>query len=140
MKILRSFLITLTVLLMAAAAYGQQTKVKANVPFDFYAGDKVYPAGEYTLNSMSTNDAVVRIDGNPEVSSAYLASNACANATPSTQTTLVFRRMGANYFLPKVWVAGNSQGREFPLTRTERLLVKNGTKAETITVAANVTK
>ena len=133
---LRSFLIALTVLAMASVAKAQQTKVKANIPFDFYAGDRNYPAGEYAVSSITSNNSILRIDGNPEVSGTNLPSNACSLSRPSSQTKLVFHRMGGNYFLYQVWIEGNLDGRQFPMSRTEIRLAQND-KMSTVIVAAN---
>src|SRR5215469_16403111 len=140
MKNLRYALLTLGVLLAATAVRAQETKVRANIPFDFIVGDRAYPAGQYALNSLPGDDAVIRIDGDPEVKTVHLLSNSCQSASPSKETKLVFRRMGENYFLHQVWLAGNTGGREFQKSRTEVLLAKNHEKPETVIVAANITK
>ena len=62
MKNLRSILFSLTILLLATAAQAQTTNVKANIPFDFVVGDHAYPAGEYTVKSLSQNSSALRID------------------------------------------------------------------------------
>jgi hypothetical protein len=125
---------------VASTAQGQQTKMKVDVPFDFYAGDRSYPAGEYTLYSMSNNDAIIRIGGNPEAPAAFIPSNTCSITNPSQQTKLVFHRVGPNYFLYQVWVAGNLEGRQFPLSRTETQLAENGQKTDTVILAARLMK
>ena len=53
-------------------------------------------------------------------------------------TTLVFQRMGDSYFLYQVWTAGNSLGREFPMSKKEVQLAKNYSKPELVIVAANI--
>ena len=138
MKVLRSLSIVLVILLLASAAGAQQTKMKVAIPFDFYAGDQFYPAGEYVLNSMSNNNAVIRIDGHPLTSAVYLSSNTCADTRPSHQTKLVFHRLGENYFLYQAWIAGNFDGRQFPLSRAETRMAQNGDKPENIAVAARL--
>lgn len=140
MKNLRYALLTLAVLLAAAGVRAQETRVKADIPFDFIAGDRVYPAGQYLLTSLTSDDAVIRIGGNPEVQTVHLLSNSCQSANPSKETKLVFRRMGENYFLHQVWLAGNTNGREFHKSRAEVLLAKNQVKPELVIVAANITK
>jgi len=140
MKILHTVLFSLSLLLAASATYAQQTKVKVDVPFSFYAGDRIYPAGEYLLSSTSINSSVLRIDGDPEVQSAFLPSIACAALEPSGQTKLVFHRVGSSYFLSQVWVEGNSRGREFPRTRTQTLLARNGEQPETTIIAARLVR
>jgi hypothetical protein len=135
MKNIRFVLLALTALLMAAATPAQETKVRASVPFNFVVGDRVYPAGEYSLNSATVNHAVIRIDNNQELAS-FVSSSACTGVTPSAKTKLIFRRMGDNYFLYQVWVEGSMSGREFPRSRTEVQLAQNQLKPELVIVAA----
>ena len=139
MKNLRSVLSVLAVLLMATAAQAQQAKVSAVVPFNFIAGDTVYPAGEYSISSLS-NSPVVRISNTDRDTSAMMLSHACVNAAPSTESKLVFHRIGENYFLYQVWVAGNQSGREFNRTKAEVQLAQNHEQSEQVIVAANITK
>jgi hypothetical protein len=135
MKNLRSILFALTVLLLATAAQAQTTNVKAAIPFDFVAGDHAYPAGEYTVKSMS--QAAIRIDNADESEKGITLSNECQKGQPATQTTLVFQRLGNNYFLYQVWTEGNSLGREFPMSKKEVQLAKNDSP-ELVIVAANI--
>jgi len=139
MKNLRYFLLAFALLLTAVAAGAQETKMKANIAFDFTVGDRVYPAGQYLLNSITGDGAAIRIDGNPEVGAALVLSHACESTKPSKQTKLVFQRVGENYFLHQVWVAGNSIGREFRASREEVRLAQNH-ETELVIVAANITK
>jgi hypothetical protein len=138
MKNLRSILLALTVLLLATAAQAQTTNVKASVPFDFVVGDHAYPAGDYTVKSMAIDSAAIRIDNADESEKGITLSNACSKAQPAVGTTLVFQRLGNNYFLYQVWTAGNSLGREFPKSKTQVQLAKNDSKAELVIVAANI--
>jgi hypothetical protein len=138
MKNTRSVLFALTVLLMATAAPAQETKVRASVPFNFIVGNRAYPAGEYSLKSVTDNGDVIRIDNTQEPATSNISSNACTSITPSAKTYLVFRRMGDNYFLYQVWVEGHFTGREFPRSRTEVQLAQNQVKPELVIVAANI--
>jgi hypothetical protein len=140
MKILRSVLFVFAVLLLAAAAQAQQTNVRANIPFNFYAGDHMYAAGEYWLTSSFNNDAIVHIGGIEQAPGENLMSNTCRNTAGANETKLVFRRVGENYFLYQVWLAGNLDGREFFKPRAETLLAKNHEKSEIVIIAANITK
>ncbi len=138
MKNLRSILLALTVLLLATAAQAQTTNVKASIPFDFVVGDHAYSAGEYTAKSLSETGAVIRIDNAEESEKGFALSNACEKLQSATQTTLVFQRLGNNYFLYQIWTEGNSAGREFPMSKREVLLAKNYSKPELVIVAANI--
>jgi len=140
MKNLRSVLVALTVLLMATAVQAQQIKAKANVPFDFVAGDRYYPAGEYSLRSLHGIDSVIQIANTQEDGATNVFSNSCSAAQPSPQTKLVFRRIGDSYFLSQIWLAGSPYGREFPKSRAELRLAQNHEKPELVIVAANISQ
>jgi len=138
MKNLRSILLALTVLLLATAAQAQTTDVKASIPFAFVVGNHSYPAGDYTVKSMSQNSGAIRIDNADESQKGITLSSACEKLQPATQTTLVFQRLGNNYFLYQIWTEGNSAGREFPKSKSEVQLAKNNSKPELVMVAANI--
>jgi hypothetical protein len=135
MKNLRSILAVLAVLLMATAAHAQQTKVTATVPFNFVAGDRAYPAGDY---SFSNDGAVLQITNADQAKSEMTLSQACESLRPSTDTKLVFQHTGGYYILRQLWVAGSPRGRELPRSHTEVQLAKNHLKAESVIVAANI--
>jgi hypothetical protein len=45
---------------------GQTSKtIRANVKFDFQIGDRIYPAGEYRIESISQSDNLMRIGNAP---------------------------------------------------------------------------
>jgi hypothetical protein len=138
MKNLRSMLFALTVLLLATAAQAQTTNVKAGIPFDFVVGDHAYSAGEYTVKSLSQGSPAIRIDNADESEKGITLSNACSKGQPADGTTLVFQRLGGNYFLYQVWTEGSSLGREFPMSKAEVQLAKNNSKPDLVIVAANI--
>jgi hypothetical protein len=138
MKNLRSILLALTVLLLATAAQAQTTNVKASIPFDFVVGDHTYSAGEYTVKSMSQSSAAIRIDNADAPEKGITLSNACSKGQPADGTTLVFQRLGDNYFLYQVWTAGNTTGRELRMSKAQVQLAKNNSKPELVIVAANI--
>ena len=136
MKNVRFVLFGLSVLLMAAAAEAQQTKMQAEIPFDFVVGDRSYPAGEYSLKSVTGDGTVIQFTNDLGVRN--VPSNSCRNATPATQSKLVFRKMGDEYFLYQIWTAGNLSGREFPKSNTEIRLAQRHEKSQLVIVAANI--
>jgi hypothetical protein len=141
MKNLRSVLFVLAAILLVPAARAQQKGVKADVPFDFVVGDRAYPAGEYILKAVQNDGGgVIRIENVQEVSSAFIPSNPCAKAVPSTETKLVFHRMAGRYFLYQIWTAGNITGREFPKGRVEVELARNHEEPELVILAAAISR
>lgn len=135
-----SALFVVAVLLLVPAAQAQQNGVKADVPFDFVVGDRAYPAGEYTLRAALNGAGIIRLENVQEVTAAFVPSNPCSKAMPSTETKLVFHRMGGHYFLYQVWTAGNSTGREFAKGRIEVELAQNHEKPEVVIVAAVISR
>ena len=140
MKSLRSILFVLAAILLVPAARAQQNGVKADVPFDFVAGNRAYPAGEYTLRAALNDSGIIRIDNVQEVSAAFTSSHTCVKSMPPTETTLVFHRMGGRYFLYQMWTAGNATGREFPKGRIEIELAQNHETPDVVIVAALLTR
>jgi hypothetical protein len=138
MKGLRLALVAFAMLLVATTTRAQQTtRVSADIPFDFVVGDHTYPAGEYSLKSVLDDGSVILIANMQTTASRNVGSHPCASTTRSTQTKLVFRKMGDNYFLYQVWLEGSFSGREFPNNRAEKLLAKRHEKSEQTVVAAN---
>ena len=134
----RSILLALTVLLLATVAQAQTTNVKASIPFNFVVGDHAYTAGEYTVTSLSQGSAAIRIDNAHEAEKGITLSIACQRAQAPTQTTLVFHRLGDNYFLYQIWTEGNSSGLQFRVSKKEVQLAENHSKPELVIVAANI--
>jgi hypothetical protein len=140
MKNLRSVLFALTALLLTTAAQAQTTNVKAKIPFHFVVGNQTYSAGEYTVRSMSQSSSAIRIDNADESEKGITLANVCRSASAAGATTLVFQRLGNNYFLYQVWTDGSDTGREFPMTKTQVQLAKNDSKPELVIVAANISR
>jgi len=138
MKNLRSVLLALTVLLLATAAQAQTTNITAKIPFGFIVGNQTYSAGEYTVRSMSQSSPAIRIDNADESEKGITLANVCRSGGAADATTLVFQRLGDNYFLYQVWTGGSNTGREFPMTKTQVQLAKNDSKPELVIVAANI--
>jgi len=138
MKNLRSVLLALTVLLLATAAQAQTTNITAKIPFGFIVGNQTYSAGEYTVRSMSQSSPAIRIDNADESEKGITLANVCRSGGAADATTLVFQRLGDNYFLYQVWTDGSNTGREFPMTKTQTRLAKNYSKPELVIVAANI--
>ena len=138
MKNLRSVLLALTVLLLATAARAQTTNVNAKIPFDFIVGNQTYSSGEYSVKSMSQGSSAIRIDNADESEKGIALANVCRSAGAADATTLVFQRLGDNYFLYQVWTGGSNTGRQFPMTKTQTRLAKNDSKPELVIVAANI--
>jgi hypothetical protein len=139
MKNLLSFVLVGASLFVVSAARAQEIRVKADIPFDFVAGNRAYPAGSYRIEPIENTTALLLEDANKS-GLAMVMPHACQSVTPAESTKLVFHRVGDTYFLSQIWVEGRSTGREFAETKRETQLARNGENSQDIIVAANLTK
>jgi len=137
MKLMRSAFLGLGLLLAVSAAQAQEPRVKANIPFDFVVGDRVMPAGEYTVAPAGSLGQAITISSGDRSSIAL--TSACASSSPSQSTKLVFHALAGRYFLSQVWVEGYSQGRQLRMSKSEVQLAKNSDAAKDLVLAANIT-
>ena len=136
-KLALSLIGALSLLLLGGSALAQTVHVRLTVPFDFNAGNKILPAGEYELRSAGQPDnpgmlEIRRMDGTFEM---YLHASDLQSSSASSATKVVFRHYGNIYFLSQVWTEGTRAGWEFPKTREEISEAKNAS-ARNVTLAA----
>ena len=110
-----------TGLFVTPAAYAQQGKVKANVPFQFNAAGKVFPAGEYMFSTRQKQVVLRSADGRI---GAYVLSNPVSEPTTDSSGRVVFHCYVRNCFLWQVWIPNQEAGRELYRTRLERKMAK----------------
>jgi hypothetical protein len=134
-------LLAAAALVFGSTAYAQEINVRAHIPFAFVVGDKVYPAGEYAVQTAKTNTYFLSIKNEDKTAQGLIPSYLCVStkpANPANQAKLVFHRMGNTYFLFRLWVGGSTVGREFPRSHRETQMAMNGSKTGTVVVAANI--
>ena len=108
------------------SANGQSRKARASVPFEFVVGDKALPAGDYNVDSITTNGETLRI-GN--AASKQSATRLTATADGSSKNAkLVFHRYGPRYFLAEVWTGAGAEGRQLMKSRQERAIEKESAR------------
>lgn len=111
--------------LVAVAGYSQSTaRLVSNIPFDFYIGSKVLPAGEYEVRPGVASGAVLfrSIDQNAAV--IALTNSKQASRAPK-EAKLVFNRYGNSYFLAEIWHPNIDRGYQLPKSKTEREMARN---------------
>lgn len=111
-------------LMLAVAAVQAQsgTRIEANVPFDFSAGDSTFPAGVYTFHRISDRSLMIRsADG--KVRSVVPAPLAIGAQGSRGAGGLVFNRYENDYFLFQVWLKADSGRQLFP-SKTEQKLAQ----------------
>ena len=78
--------------------------VSADIPFPFYVGHLLYPAGHYTFNSVGEQGEILAING----STARYHLMTTAKLTERIKDgKLVFCLENGKYYLHQVWVSGD---------------------------------
>src|SRR5258707_6752171 len=78
-----------------------------NIPFAFVAGNATLPAGEYRVQKLDGNSAVLLIHCPDANASALVITHAAQAKEPQSESKLVFNRYGNRYFLSQVLAAGS---------------------------------
>ncbi|HKN76524.1 MAG TPA: hypothetical protein VJW94_15195 [Candidatus Acidoferrum sp.] len=127
----------LTAMATTRVAQAQGT-MRVNVPFDFAAGNKTLPAGEYSVKISPTDSRVLLIQSEDTTASMFIGTNAVVANEPQTESKLIFNRYGDHYFLSQVWNEGEPRGRQLMKTAREKeiaLAAKNEIQGQVTLVA-----
>ena len=136
MKLL-SFAVVISLMLVSVASAQTAPGVAAAVPFEFFAGGKWMPAGDYVLYKYGKSGTLVLRDAKFG-SWIMLGTNKFSpegGLNPAAK--LVFRRYEDAYFLSQVWDPSDA-GYEVPQSPTENEWVRAGRSQKTATVLARV--
>ncbi len=128
------------VLVLSSMAATQVARAQETMVVDipFTAGNATPPAGEYRVQKMDRNSAVLLIHCWDARASALVITNAAQAKELQTESKLVFNRYGNRYFLSQVWTSGSIRGRQLPISPREKempQLARNETKTEITLVA-----
>jgi hypothetical protein len=94
-----------SVLLLAGTAHSQYARrtLIVTVPFEFSAGDKTFPAGDYAIVSTAPDRLSVR-DSRGHVLASLVAHSAGSPNDNSTPPRLRFYSVGGAHALTQVWM------------------------------------
>jgi hypothetical protein len=126
----------------APTALAQTTPVaKADIPFDFVAGQRVMPAGTYEITH---SDNLLELRATDQKAAEFLSVHAAYTVHTPSGSSLVFDRRGDKYFLRQIWTAGNHDGYECPQTRiekdVEKIVAQNKQDASPVVIALNTVR
>jgi hypothetical protein len=94
----------------------QEQAVKANVPFDFTVGDKLLPAGHYTISLANAN--VIKIQNSEQ--RVTILTMATADGNESNTGKLVFNKYGDQYFLREILCSQAAMNMAVPASKQEK--------------------
>jgi len=130
-----SLLLILTV--GTVSAQSEQIGV-INIPFNFIIGQKILPAGEYTIRPNQTDSKTVwLVQGNDTQAGAFFLTIPVLARETQEKTRLVFHKYGDQYFLSQIWTAGDNSGRELSMPRKEVELAKNTAERSKVSLTAS---
>jgi hypothetical protein len=108
----------LGVLMLGSAAQAQQSQrvIKANIPFDFVVGDRIFPAGRYSLVRIGPSLLELR-DSDGHVLANVLTQSVLTLSTPASPK-LRFDAEGGRHVLTQVWQENESIGQQIPQSKS----------------------
>ena len=110
------------VFVTAVASANAQTRSRADVPFEFVAGNKTLPAGHYDISDGTQGREVVKISARQNDASVFAMTVGITNKKASQSSKLVFHRYGNRYFLAEIWSEGDRQGQKLLKSREEKAI------------------
>jgi hypothetical protein len=109
-------LFVLASLVTVGSVSAQDRTVRAVVPFDFTVGNKLLPAGNYTITSETPFIVSIR---NTEKGTAMM-TNTVPNGQQSKIRVLIFTKYGSQYFLSKILSSSAQTSVELPTSNVEK--------------------
>lgn len=114
--------------------------VAVSIPFEFSAGGKTLPAGDYYVRrSFEGAQPVMRIQSRKDSVSIFLSTHSVQSNKIQDGSKLVFTKYGEQLFMSQVWYAGRSTGEELNMNNRERGLqqeiARRRGKPEAVSVA-----
>ena len=108
----------LLVLLGASSANASSTMLRADIPFDFVAGNVTLPAGTYTVSKPKQHVLLIQNE-NLGSDAAFVVVNSEETTKPQDSAKLIFHRYGKRYFLNQVWTGDLISGYSIPESQDE---------------------
>ena len=113
-----AFSVGLLTVLTSTTIQAQSMDVRANIPFEFRIGETRLPAGEYLIQQ-APSVLIVKEQGGQH-KAAMLFTAAEFRLDPLKTGEVEFNRYGDTYFLAKIWLPGDRQGRAAIKTPPEK--------------------
>jgi hypothetical protein len=118
-------ILILFVVLIGVTRTDAQTRLTANVPFNFNVGGKILPAGHYSISFINTSSdkrvlQLVRSEGG----AAILIQTTDVVGKPDETAKLEFNRYGNQYFFAQVWLPSDGIGMQARKSEQEKRIAR----------------
>ena len=121
------FAVGLLATVASCSLYAQTMNARANIPFEFRVGEKLMPAGEYSIRHTNAWLAFQE-NGGRHATAVVLTQTADLK---SDKPVLQFNQYGDAYFLGKLSIPGSDTGRAVPKTPREKELARGNRPGQT---------
>jgi hypothetical protein len=128
-----AFLAATAILFLAEAGHAQSYMLRATMPFSFYAGEQLLPAGEYEITAIG-NGAVKISNYDAHKSAVFFTVGLNRVTANPISPRLVFNRYSDDYFLSEMWW-GENQGKKSMPSKRENELAKTLSPDQAVTLA-----
>ncbi len=134
----RILVLTLTMVpLLATAQLSSSQKIVTQVPFEFVVGNKVVPAGEWTVRAATMDAKVLTIRNTDAAIGLFSTTSVVESKKTAGDCRLVFHKYGNSYFLSGVRIAGARTGYQLPEGKAEaEMRAQNGPATEETLLAS----
>jgi hypothetical protein len=127
------------VLATGTAAFAQLSgNMEISIPFKFYAGNTLLPAGKYTVRVVDMDDPLtLTLRNADDTVEVFLGTDSVTRADTPREAAFDFQKLGNKEFLSAIWVEGQTAGYQLEEPRLERKLEKAGMNKEKHSVKAH---
>lgn len=121
---------------LVAAAFSmslpaQDLKAQCKVPFDFWAGEKLMPAGQYSVYRLATGAILIQGGTAAAWNGTVFLPHPLFRMKDSETGKLEFTQYGNTYFLSEIWNPYQKEGYLIPKSSREKELARRTIPAQT---------
>jgi hypothetical protein len=138
----RTTLMLMAMLMMLSALAGAQlmgnSRIGAQVPFEFVVANKINPAGEYVVQAATMDRTLLTMrDTNSKVN-IFLPTSLAETSKAADSYALVFSQYGDQYFLSGIKLQGSKIAYNLPESRAEAELRAQNVSAKEVILLASL--
>jgi hypothetical protein len=123
---------------MAAAQLMSNSRIAAQVPFEFVVANKIVPAGECVVQAATMDGKILMIDNAGAKVGLYSSWSPTESKQGASHYALVFKQYGDQYFLSSIKLQGSKIAYRLPESRAEAELRAQNVSATEKTLLAAV--
>jgi len=121
-------------LLTVAFSMGVQAQIldaRAEVPFDFWLGQQLMPAGGYSVSHLGSGAVLLQGEKDHKAAAAMFLAKSISRKDTQADGKLEFIRYGNVYFLSKIWNPRQREGYGIPKSIREKKLASRSVPSKT---------